>query len=58
SPKETEVIRLLSAGMSPNDVATKLCRSIKTISWTKVSAKRKLKITSDAELYQYAKEIL
>ncbi|MEX5543717.1 response regulator transcription factor [Pseudomonas poae] len=53
--RELEVIRLLAIGLTPTQVAEKLSRSIKTISWTKVSAKKKLGITSDADLYQYAR---
>jgi len=55
SARELEVVRLLATGSTPSQVAEKLCRSIKTISSTKVSAKTKLGITSDAELYQYAR---
>jgi two-component system capsular synthesis response regulator RcsB len=55
APKEIEVVRLLASGLTPNQVAEKLSRSIKTISWTKISAKKKLGINSDAELYQYAR---
>lgn len=55
SARELEVIRLLATGLTPAQVGERLCRSIKTISWTKISAKTKLGITSDAELYQYAR---
>ncbi|AKT30728.1 response regulator transcription factor [Pseudomonas syringae pv. actinidiae] len=55
APKEIEVIRLLAAGFSPNEIAEKLSRSIKTISWTKISAKTKLGISSDAELFDYCR---
>ncbi|AAZ35691.1 response regulator transcription factor [Pseudomonas savastanoi pv. phaseolicola] len=55
SPKELEVVRLLAIGLTQAQVAEKLSRSIKTISWTKVSAKTKLGIKTDAELYQYAR---
>lgn len=55
SARELEVVRLLATGLTPTQVAEKLSRSIKTISWTKVSAKTKLGITTDAELYQYAR---
>ncbi|WDU65088.1 response regulator transcription factor [Pseudomonas poae] len=55
APKEIEVIRLLAAGYTPSEIADKLSRSIKTISWTKISAKGKLGITSDAELFEYCR---
>lgn len=58
SAKEQEVIRLLSQGLSPQEVSEKLFRSIKTVSWTKMSAKKKLNLKSDAELYAYAQQIL
>ncbi|MFA0999245.1 response regulator [Pseudomonas syringae] len=53
SPKELEIVRLLASGKSPEDIAEILHRSIKTVSWGKNSAKRKLGIQSDAQLYQY-----
>ncbi|NWC91056.1 MULTISPECIES: response regulator transcription factor [unclassified Pseudomonas] len=55
SPKELEVVRLLATGLGPTQVAERLSRSIKTVSWTKISAKKKLGITTDADLYQYAR---
>ncbi|MFB3305997.1 response regulator [Pseudomonas sp. AMR01] len=58
SPKEIEVIRLLASGSTPTQVAEKLSRSIKTVSWTKISAKKKLGVNTDAELYQYARNTL
>ncbi|KTC39225.1 LuxR family transcriptional regulator [Pseudomonas sp. ABAC21] len=53
SPRELEIVRLLASGKSPEDIAEILHRSIKTVSWGKNSAKRKLGIQSDAQLYQY-----
>ncbi|WP_338491016.1 response regulator transcription factor [Pseudomonas trivialis] len=53
SPRELEIVRLLASGKSPEDIAETLHRSIKTVSWGKNSAKRKLGIQSDAQLYQY-----
>lgn len=58
SPRELEVVRLLSQGLSPTEVSSKLSRSIKTISWTKIAAKRKLGVSSDAELFLYSKALL
>lgn len=53
SPRELEIVRLLASGKSPEEIAEVLRRSIKTVSWGKNSAKRKLGIQSDAQLYQY-----
>ncbi|MGE1153872.1 response regulator [Pseudomonas kitaguniensis] len=58
SPKEVEIVRLLASGLTPTQVAQKISRSVKTISWTKISAKKKLGINTDAELYQYARNAL
>lgn len=56
TPKEVEVVRLLANGMSVTQVAEYLHRSIKTISTQKKSAMHRLGLTSDSELYHYAKE--
>lgn len=53
--REMEVVRLLASGMSPTEVSQALHRTVKTVSWTKISAKRKLGLKSDAELYEYAR---
>jgi two-component system capsular synthesis response regulator RcsB len=53
--REMEVVRLLASGMSPAEVSQVLHRTVKTVSWTKISAKRKLGLKSDAELYEYAR---
>ncbi|MBS2784183.1 response regulator transcription factor [Aeromonas salmonicida] len=55
TPKETEVLRLLASGMSVTQVSEYLHRSVKTISTQKRGAMKKLGITSDSELYEYAK---
>ncbi|MBJ9976670.1 response regulator transcription factor [Pseudomonas sp. S75] len=51
--RELEVVRLLAQGHSPDEVAAVLHRSIKTVSWAKTSAKRRLGISSDAQLFEY-----
>ncbi|WP_186144417.1 response regulator transcription factor [Burkholderia gladioli] len=51
--RELEVLRLLAIGKSPAEVGRMLHRTIKTVSWAKMSAKRKLGLKSDAELYEY-----
>ncbi|HGL4257453.1 response regulator transcription factor [Burkholderia dolosa] len=53
TPRELEVLRLLASGKSPTEVGEMLHRTIKTVSWAKISAKRKLGLKSDAELYGY-----
>lgn len=54
SVKELEVLRLYVNGLSVSEIANKLCRSIKTISSQKQSAQRKLGISNEKELYEYA----
>ncbi|RPE81574.1 response regulator transcription factor [Vulcaniibacterium tengchongense] len=56
SPRETEVVRLLASGLTVTQIAERLHRSVTTISRQKGDAMRKLGITSDAELYAYARE--
>ena len=56
TPKESEVVRLLSSGMSVTQVAQYLNRSIKTISTQKKNAMLRLGIKSDSELFFYAKK--
>ena len=53
--REMEVVRMLASGLSPAEVSQALHRTVKTVSWTKISAKRKLGLKSDAELYEYAR---
>lgn len=56
SPRELEVIRLLAAGLTVGEIAAKLNRSKQTVSTQKVSAMRKLGLSSDAALYIYVQE--
>ncbi|MBI6953881.1 response regulator [Pseudomonas sp. B21-023] len=53
SPKEFEILRLFVAGQSVSEIARSQNRSTKTISAQKVSAMRKLDVTSDQELLAY-----
>jgi two-component system capsular synthesis response regulator RcsB len=55
SPREIEVIRLYATGLSVTQIAEKLQRSVKTISQQKNDAMRKLGITRNTDLYEYAK---
>ncbi|SFW22309.1 response regulator transcription factor [Luteibacter sp. UNCMF366Tsu5.1] len=51
SPREWEVVRQLLEGMTVGQIAARSGRSLKTISTQKSAAFRKLRITSDNELY-------
>lgn len=53
--KESEVVRLLASGMSVTQAANFLNRSVKTISTQKKSAMRKLGISSDSALFEFAR---
>ncbi|WP_043201795.1 response regulator transcription factor [Paraburkholderia acidipaludis] len=54
SPKELEFLRLFASGYSVGQIADNLHRSKQTISGQKVSVKRKLGLTRDADLFRYA----
>ena len=56
SPKEHEILRLFISGQSVNDIARGLNRSAKTISTQKISAMRKLEVSSDQDLLAYCIE--
>ena len=56
SPKEHEILRLFVSGQSVNEIARGLNRSAKTISTQKISAMRKLEVSSDQDLLTYCIE--
>ncbi|MGQ3824728.1 response regulator [Pseudomonas alliivorans] len=56
SPRELEVLRLLSAGHAVGRIANRLNRSKQTVSAQKVSAMRKLGLANDAALFIYLQE--
>ncbi|MBT2373761.1 response regulator transcription factor [Pseudomonas fluorescens] len=56
SPRELEVIRLLANGLTVGEIAANLNRSKQTVSTQKVSAMRKLGLSSDAALFIYGQE--
>lgn len=56
SPKEHEILRLFVSGQSVNEIARGLNRSAKTISTQKISAMRKLEVSSDQDLLAYCFE--
>lgn len=55
SPREMEVLRLLSSGLTVTQIAEQLHRSVTTISRQKGDAMRKLGIKNDAELFEFLK---
>ncbi|WP_332768928.1 response regulator [Pseudomonas koreensis] len=56
SIRELEILRLFIAGMSLRDIAEDQSRSAKTISTQKVTAMRKLRVSSDQELITFCAE--
>jgi len=56
SPKEHEILRLFVSGQSVSDIARGQNRSTKTISAQKISAMRKLEVTSDQDLITFCLE--
>ncbi|MGB8920340.1 MAG: response regulator [Pseudomonas sp.] len=56
SPKEHEILRLFVSGMGVSEIARGLNRSAKTISTQKISAMRKLEVSSDQDLLTYCIE--
>jgi len=54
SKREREVLALYASGVSVTDIAARLGRSVKTISAQKCSAMRKLSLSNDIALYQFA----
>jgi two-component system capsular synthesis response regulator RcsB len=57
SPREAEVLRLFSSGLTGNEIAATLHRSKKTISRQKVSAFHKLGVSSNVEFFVYLREM-
>ncbi|MDU8498261.1 response regulator transcription factor [Pseudomonas syringae] len=56
SPRELEVLRLLSAGHTVGQIAAQLNRSKQTVSAQKVAAMRKLGLANEAALFIYLQE--
>ncbi len=52
--RELEIMRLIGLGLSTNDIAKKLHRSVKTIEWHRVSLGTKLGVTNRVELARLA----
>ncbi|HTV84861.1 MAG TPA: response regulator transcription factor [Dyella sp.] len=55
SQREAEVVRLFAQGMSVTQIAEHLHRSVKTVSQQKNDAMRKLGVTSNTQLFEYAR---
>ena len=55
SEREAEVVRLYVSGFTVTQIAERLHRSVKTVSQQKNDAMRKLGITSNSQLYEYAR---
>ncbi|CAG9168873.1 Transcriptional regulatory protein RcsB [Cupriavidus laharis] len=56
SPREMEVVRMYVNGMTTTEMARYLHRSVNTVSTQKTNAMRKLGVSNDAELFDYALE--
>jgi DNA-binding NarL/FixJ family response regulator len=54
SPRELEVLTQYASGAGVTEIATRLGRSVKTISAQKCAAMRKLALRSDTELFRFA----
>lgn len=55
SQREAEVVRLYAQGLSVTQIAEQLHRSVKTVSQQKNDAMRKLGLTSNTQLFEYAR---
>ncbi|WP_438867673.1 response regulator [Pseudomonas sp. L1(2025)] len=55
SSKEREVVRMLASGMTVSQIAAKVNRSISTISKQKSTAMQRLSISTDVDLFAYAR---
>jgi two-component system capsular synthesis response regulator RcsB len=56
SAKEHEVVRMLASGMTVSEIADYFKRSVSTISKQKIMAMQRLGISTDVELFAYARE--
>ena len=57
SGKEREVVRMLASGMTVSQIAARVNRSISTISKQKSTAMHRLCITTDVDLFTYARDV-
>ncbi|AUZ44939.1 response regulator transcription factor [Pseudomonas orientalis] len=56
SDKEREVVRMLASGMTVSQIAAQVNRSISTISKQKSTAMQRLSISTDVDLFAYARD--
>ena len=54
SDREAEVVRLIAAGHTNKEIATRLCLSVKTVETYKTRSMEKLGMESRADLVRYA----
>ncbi len=54
--RELEIVRLYAQGLQLNEIASKLGRSVSTVSSQKTVAMRKLSIQTNTDLIRYAYE--
>lgn len=54
TPRHREILQMLAEGRSPKEIASILDISVRTVRFHKYEIMRELKITSNAELVQYA----
>lgn len=57
SPRELEILRLFAAGKSVTDIARAAGRGLSTVSQQKSNAMRKLRLESDAEIFEYIERL-
>ncbi|MDQ0650569.1 response regulator transcription factor [Pseudomonas cedrina] len=57
SGKEQEVVRLLASGLTVSEIAARANRSISTISKQKSTAMQRLCISTDVDLFAYARDV-
>lgn len=57
SGKEQEVVRMLASGMTVTQIAARVNRSISTISKQKSTAMQRLCISTDVDLFTYARDV-
>ncbi|RKP53503.1 DNA-binding response regulator [Pararobbsia silviterrae] len=57
SPRELEVVRLFSHGLTVTEIARRLSRAVPTVATQKRSAMRKLNLTNHVDLVKYANDI-
>ncbi|MNC78393.1 Transcriptional regulatory protein RcsB [compost metagenome] len=56
SAKEYEVVRMLASGMTVSEIAGHFKRSVSTISKQKNMAMHRLGVSTDVDLFSYARE--